>query len=214
MSILIKNVLLNNKTTNIYIENRTISEIGKAVDADKTIEARNHAAIPGLVNAHTHSAMTLMRGYADDMELSSWLDKKIWPLEARLKPEDVYAGTRLACLEMIRTGTTCFNDLYWHTSASIKAIQEMGLRAMVAGPIMDRFDEEKAEQQISEVERLHRMSGTFGPRIKFAIGPHSVYAVSRLTLEWAAEYAKENSLPVHIHLAETQKRGQKLPEEE
>jgi len=122
MSILIKNIELNKKIQDILIEGNTITRIGSSIDfnADIEIEGTNKAAVPGLFNGHTHAAMSLMRGYADDMPLMPWLQEKIWPLEKNITEEDVYWGTKLACLEMIKTGTTLFIDMYhhaWHLPA-------------------------------------------------------------------------------------------------
>ena len=108
MSNLVEDVLVNGKETCLFIDGNAISSIGERKDADQTIDGKGKAAIPGMVNTHTHAAMSLLRGYADDMNLHEWLEKYIWPVEAKLTDDDVYWGTRLACLEMIKTGTTCF----------------------------------------------------------------------------------------------------------
>jgi 5-methylthioadenosine/S-adenosylhomocysteine deaminase len=117
---------------NVYIEDGAIAEVGcAAYDADTVIDAKRKALVPGFVNTHTHAAMTLFRGYADDLPLQTWLQDWIWPAEAKLTGEDVYWGTKLACLEMIRTGTTTFNDMYWHALESAKAVDEMGIRTRI-----------------------------------------------------------------------------------
>lgn len=205
MSILIKNVLLNNKKTDIYIEENIIKEIGKKTEADITIDGENKAAIPGLINTHTHAAMTLMRGYADDMALMDWLQNKIWPLEAKLTEHDVYVGTKLACLEMIKTGTTCFNDMYWQALGAAKAVEEMGIRGVISAVFIDLFDKEKAEEQIKLNEKLiPELKNKFSDRVIPALGPHAVYTVSKESLEWSRDFAKENNLLIHFHLAETE----------
>ena len=106
MKLLIKEVELNGVATDIYIENKYIKQIGPglSVVADKVIDGRRKAAIPGFVNTHTHAAMTLFRGFGDDMPLMPWLEEKIWPNEAKLTKEDVFWGAKLACLEMIKSG--------------------------------------------------------------------------------------------------------------
>jgi 5-methylthioadenosine/S-adenosylhomocysteine deaminase len=101
------------------------------------IEGKDKAAIPGLVNMHTHAAMTLFRGFADDMDFYQAWPKKVWPAEAKLTGKDVYAGTKLACLEMIKTGTTCFNDMYFYPEYTAKAVKEMGLRAAISEVYLD-----------------------------------------------------------------------------
>ncbi len=110
MSILIKQVLLDGEEKDVYIEGEVFKKIGKSLDvkADYVISGKDRAIIPSFFNVHTHAAMTLLRGYADDMDLHTWLSNYIWPFERKLTPEDVYIGTKLACLEMIKTGTTFF----------------------------------------------------------------------------------------------------------
>jgi len=212
MSILIKNCLLNNKKTSIYIEDNIIKEIKPNifVEAEHKIDATNKAAIPGLINAHTHAAMTLFRGYADDLELHDWLQNYIWPLEAKLTYNDLYWGTKLACIEMIKTGTTCFNDMYFFTRAVAKAVIEAGIRTF-AGPVfIDLFDKERREAEIKRhsadllaVKKLNH------PRVIPVVNPHSVYSVSKEGLEWNRDFAKENDMMLHIHLAETEEENKK-----
>src|SRR5207302_7080546 len=110
--------------THHYIERNRITEIRKKREADTVIDGLGKLALPGFVNRHTHAAMTLFRGWADDLDLSTWLETKIWPAEAKLRPEDVFWGTKLACLEMIKTGTTTFNDMYFHMDQAAKAVKE------------------------------------------------------------------------------------------
>ncbi|MCX8146960.1 MAG: amidohydrolase [Candidatus Woesearchaeota archaeon] len=207
MSILIKNILLGNKKTDIYVEGSIIKKIEKNIKekAEFVIDGNGKAAIPGLVNSHTHAAMTLFRSYADDMSLQEWLEKKIWPLEAKLTEKDVYWGTKLACLEMIKSGTTCFNDMYWHLMGSAKAVEEMGIRAVLTAVLIDFFDSKKAEEQIKLNKRLFDESRKFSKRIVFALGPHAIYSVSKESLLWCKEFAEENNLLIHIHLSETAK---------
>jgi len=204
MSILIKNVLLNGKETNIKIEENRIAEIGKKSRAEFVIDGKNKAAIPGLINTHTHAAMTLMRSYADDLELHDWLSNHIWPLEAKLTEDDVYWGTKLACLEMIKSGTTCFNDMYWHTKGSAKAVEESGIRGVLSAVLIDLFNEEKTKEQISLNKKLFKEFKKFCSRVIFALGPHALYTVSKEGLQWCAEFARENNLLVHFHLSETE----------
>ncbi|MBN1156239.1 amidohydrolase family protein, partial [Candidatus Woesearchaeota archaeon] len=193
MSILIKDVLLDGKKNSVYIEENKIAEIGKKRDADTIIDGKDKALIPPFVNSHTHAAMTLVRSYADDMNLFEWLNTKIWPIEAKMSDDDVYWGTKLACLEMIKSGTTCFNDMYWHAFASGRAVEEMGIRAYLSAVFIDMFDKEKAEEQIRINENLWKRFQGFPDRIKFALGPHAPYTVSKESLEWARDFAKENN---------------------
>ena len=205
MSILIKNVILNKKTTNIYIEQNLISQIGNVkIEAEHVIDGKDKAAIPGLINTHTHAAMTLLRGYADDMALKDWLNNKIWPVEARLKKEDIYWGTKLACLEMIKTGTTTFNDMYFHGEIAAKAVKEMGIRGVLSEVFFDLFDETKGKKGREKVKKgIEELKDYKCDRIIPALGPHALYTVSSEGLQWVKEFADKNDLLIHFHLAET-----------
>jgi 5-methylthioadenosine/S-adenosylhomocysteine deaminase len=206
MSVLIKDVLLYGKKTSIYVDGNRITEIGDVHEkAEHVIDGSKKTALPGLINTHTHAAMTLMRGYADDLPLQEWLEKHIWPLEARLTDDDVYWGSRLACLEMIKSGTTCFNDMYWHVEAACRAVDESGIRGFMSGVFIDLFDEDKARQQIRENEvLLDKLRGRFSDRVTLTLGPHAVYTVSPESLKWCAEYAREHGMLIHFHLSETE----------
>jgi 5-methylthioadenosine/S-adenosylhomocysteine deaminase len=115
MSILVKGALVEGKIQDLLVEGNKISRISKNVSdrAEHVIDGKGKAVIPSFFNAHTHAAMTLFRGYADDIQLQEWLETKIWPLEAKITEDDVYWGAKLACLEMIKSGTTFFNDRLW-----------------------------------------------------------------------------------------------------
>ncbi|MFW6013633.1 MAG: amidohydrolase [Nanoarchaeota archaeon] len=206
MSILITDVLLNGNKTDILIKENKIVKIAQNLedDAEKVIYAKGLAAIPSFVNAHTHAAMTLLRGYADDMPLQKWLEEKIWPTESKLTPRHVYWGTRLACLEMIKTGTTFFNDMYWHYEATAQAIADSGLRASLSAVLIDFFEEENLNEQIKHNEILLQKSSEY-PGIVCSVGPHSIFTVSQRGLKWAKDFANKNNLLLHIHLSETQK---------
>ena len=118
--------------------------------------------------------------------------------------EDVYWGAKLACLEMIKLGTTFFNDMYWHWHGTVRAVSEMGLRACLAGVFIDLFDQEKAMQQIKRNQELFHESKDLPERIQFCLGPHAIYTVSEESLRWAKEFADDNQLRLHIHLSETE----------
>jgi 5-methylthioadenosine/S-adenosylhomocysteine deaminase len=206
MSILIKNVLVNGETSDIRIRDTRIDAIAtslKQEKGDEVINGTNRAAVYGFVNGHTHAAMTLFRGFADDMELKPWLEQKIWPAEVRLTEEDVYAGTRLACLEMIRTGTTLFNDMYWHLPGAIRAVQSMGIRGILSAVFIDQFDAEKRKQQIEENQTYLEQFHEDNSLVQIALGPHAIYTVSLEALEWVRDTAETNNLFIHIHLSET-----------
>ena len=171
---------------------------------DETIDAGGAPLVAPLLNAHTHAAMTLFRGYGGDLPLMRWLREKIWPVEAKLEAEDVYWGARLACLEMVRTGTTRFWDMYWHPEETARAILDAGLRATVGAPLFDADgDAERLRETACEsVAKLRELDEN---RVAPALTPHAIYTVSEESLRWTGELAAEQSLPVHIHLSETAK---------
>ncbi len=148
--------------------------------------------------------MTLFRGFGDDMPLMPWLEQKIWPNEAKLTREDVYWGTKLACLEMIKSGTTTFFDMYHKFRATADAVEEMGLRALLAGVCFDHFKPELAEKSKRENEKLVVDVENYSKRIRYAVGPHAIYTVSGELLQWIHGFAAEHSVPIHLHLAETE----------
>jgi 5-methylthioadenosine/S-adenosylhomocysteine deaminase len=206
MKILIKDVLLDGQTTDIFMENGVIEEITTRSDreADKIINGKNKAALPSFINGHTHAAMTLFRGYADDMPLKNWLEEKIWPLEAKLSEEDVYWGAKLACLEMIKNGVTMFNDMYWHWEGTARAACDMGIRGFISAVFIDMFDPKKSDEQIEENLRLFKVSEKYKPHVTFTFGPHAIYTVSRKSLEWMRDFSEKENILIHMHLAETQ----------
>jgi 5-methylthioadenosine/S-adenosylhomocysteine deaminase len=204
---LIQQVQFNGETRDVLISGNRIEKIAEAIEAPgaEIVDGRGKAILPTFHNVHTHSAMSLMRGYADDIELHTWLTDYIWPLEANLTEEDVYHGTKLACLEMIKTGTTFFNDMYWHFHGSARAAEEMGLRAAISGVFIDFGNPEKVEENKQSNQRLFEESKQYSDRIQFALGPHAIYTVCREDLQWAAGFARANDLRIHIHLSETEK---------
>ncbi|WP_292349931.1 amidohydrolase family protein, partial [Methanoregula sp. PtaU1.Bin006] len=212
-AILIADVQVNGKNADIFVrDDGTIGAIGEGVrkqhtgEADIIIDGNGAIALPGLVNTHTHAAMSLLRGYADDMILQDWLSQKIWPLEAHLTPPDVYWGTKLACLEMIRTGTTAFNDMYFMMEEAARAVGEAGIRAVLSYGFIDLFDAGKREAECRATENLVRhIRSLDNPRITAAAGPHAPYTVSPDGLKWCAEFAREEKIGIHIHLSETEK---------
>ncbi|MBF0309108.1 MAG: amidohydrolase [Magnetococcales bacterium] len=167
------------------------------------LDAEGMAVSPGLVNGHTHAAMTLFRGYGDDMPLMEWLQERIWPAEARLSEEDVFWGTKLACLEMIRSGTTCFQDMYWHFHGMARAVEEMGLRVGVGAVMIDVAGAEQAEACKRDTERCFEESSRYSDRVRFTLTPHAIYTVSEESLRWTADFSQKHGVPVHIHLSET-----------
>jgi 5-methylthioadenosine/S-adenosylhomocysteine deaminase len=184
-----------------------IAELGPEVEAregDEVIDAAGMPVVPGLVNAHTHAAMTLFRGYGDDLPLMQWLEQKIWPAEARLDAEDVYWGTRLACAEMIRTGTVRFWDMYWQPGASARAVEDAGLRATIGAPLLDGNDPSRTDElRAGAHASLDELAGS-SDLIAAALAPHAIYSVSETSLEWIAHEGADRGLPIHIHISETE----------
>ena len=207
MSVLIRNVSLKGEAVDVLIRGNRFDSIGGPVDfvADVTIDGSGKAILPSFHNAHTHAAMTLLRGYADDMDLHTWLTDHIWPFEARLNEDDIYWGAKLACLEMIKSGTTFFADMYWHWKGTARAVEEMGLRAALSAAFFDFEDPQRAEAMKRQVMALHEDSGRYSERITFILGPHAIYTVSSESLRWLSEYADRHNLLIHTHLSETRK---------
>jgi 5-methylthioadenosine/S-adenosylhomocysteine deaminase len=169
---------------------------------DEILDGRDRLLLPGLVNGHTHAAMTLFRGFGSDLRLLDWLEHRIWPAEARLTDDDVYWGTRLACLEMIRSGTVRFWDMYWQPTAVARAVEDAGLRATIGFPLVDGLDDQRGRRVRAEATAtLDALEGV-GPRVSCSLTPHSIYTVSEGTLAWVGEEARARDLPIHLHFLE------------
>jgi 5-methylthioadenosine/S-adenosylhomocysteine deaminase len=182
-----------------------ITELGASVrpqPGDEVLDAAGRTLLPGLVNGHTHAAMALFRGFGSDLTLMDWLEHHIWPAEARLAEDDVYWGTRLACAEMIRTGTVRFWDMYWQPEVVARAVEDAGLRAVVGLPLVDGMDPKRAAELQADGERVLDLLGAFGPRVTASLTPHGIYTVSEGTLEWVAGEANARDVPIHLHFLE------------
>jgi 5-methylthioadenosine/S-adenosylhomocysteine deaminase len=198
---------LDGETVGLRSVDGLISEIGPGVEpqeGDEVVDAAGLRLVPPLVNGHTHAAMTLFRGYGDDLPLMEWLEEWIWPAEGRLESEDVYWGARLACVEMIRSGTSRFFDMYWHPAETARAAVEAGVRVVPTPAIIEGLDSAKAEglreQAIETLDRLADHS----PLVTPSLGPHAIYTNGRETLQWLAGVAAERDLVVQVHLSETE----------
>ena len=181
------------------------SEIARRYDSDERIVLDEHVLIPGLVNLHTHAAMALMRGLADDRALMDWLRNHIWPAEAQLvSPVFVRDGTLLACAEMLRSGITCFSDMYFFPEAAAEAALAAGMRAAI-GMIVIEMPSPYAGDARDYLAKGLAMRDALRdePLLSFCIAPHAPYTVSDPTFERIATYAAELDLPVHIHVHET-----------
>jgi len=203
----VSNAVLDGETVELTAVDGVIAAIGPGAaagaPAGERLDVGGGILSPPLVNGHTHAAMTLFRGHGDDLPLMRWLQEAIWPVEAKLQPEDVYWGTRLACLEMIRSGTTGFWDMYWQPAATAQATEDAGLRAVVGPPLFDPPGKPMEDRNRELEAQLDELAG-FGDRIHAAVAPHAIYTVGTASLEYAVGLAEERGLPVHIHLSETE----------
>ncbi|MFC4450837.1 amidohydrolase [Halorussus aquaticus] len=174
-------------------------------EGDETLDAEDGLVMPGLVNAHTHVAMTLLRGYADDKELDAWLREDIWPVEGELTPEDVRAGTELGLLEMIRSGTTAFADMYFHEEEVVDAVEDAGLRARLGyGVVTLGKDEDGAREDCEQsLATAREFDGAADGRVETAFMPHSLTTVGEEYLREYVPEAREDDIPLHYHANET-----------
>ncbi|MFQ5887562.1 MAG: amidohydrolase [Candidatus Hydrothermarchaeales archaeon] len=213
MDIVIKNALLVTvdeerrvlKDHSIAIENGGIVEISNNIvgETEIKIDGKGKLVMPGLVNAHTHLAMTLFRGTADDVPLMKWLQEEIWPIENNLNGENVRAGSLLGILEMIKSGTTCFNDMYWHLDEVARCVEESGIRAVLSTPLLDVMGPEQGQKLLKEGEesiKRYRSS----ERIVPFFGPHAPYTCSEELLLETKDLAEKHQTGMHIHVAETE----------
>ncbi|NPA51313.1 MAG: amidohydrolase [Aquificae bacterium] len=197
------------KSADIIIKDKKILDIGtnKAEKfSGKTIDASNMIAIPGLINAHTHAAMTLLRGYGSDNPLKVWLEEYIWPIENRfVSYEFVKDGTDIACYEMLRNGITCFVDMYFYEEAVAQRVKQSGMRAVLCTGILD-FPSPGAKDSKESLEKTKDFIAKFktDEQIYPCVGPHAPYTCSPETLEKAMEIAFEFDTLFHIHLSETE----------
>ena len=195
----------------LVIQSGTIRDVLPAQTAHtqypdaRTVDLNAHVLIPGLINLHTHAAMSLMRGLADDMPLMTWLKDHIWPAEGRLmSAQFVHDGTLLACAEMLRGGITCFNDMYFFPEAAAQAAQQARMRAAL-GLIALEFPSAyaaSADEYLAKGMAL-RDSMRDEPLLNFCLAPHAPYSVSDSTFERIATYANELDVPIHTHVHET-----------
>ncbi|PSQ23752.1 S-adenosylhomocysteine deaminase [Halobacteriales archaeon QS_8_65_32] len=182
---------------------------------EETLDASGGLVIPGLVNAHTHASMTLLRGYADDKPLAAWLEEDIWPVEANLTPADIRAGADLAAVEMIRSGTTAFSDMYFHVPEVAATVERSGLRARLGhGVVTVGRDEETAREDLkTSLDVASEYDGAANGRIRTAFMPHSLTTVGEGYLEEYVGRARDLGVPVHYHANETAAETSPIVEE-
>lgn len=204
MSILIKNILHNQQVTNVFIQGNRFVKIGAEMPAaDIIIDGTDKAILPGFYNTHNHAAMSILRGYGEDTPLFEWLNDYIWPVEAKLSEEDIYHASRLAILEMIKSGTVFFADMYYKTNATIKAVAEMGIRAAISAHQLDNFDSAKTLEQIAATQKFLSAANPCPDRIIKSVSCHSIYTVSEDLINYAVKISRENNYILMIHVSET-----------
>lgn len=204
--ILIKNAYHEGRQIDLLITGNRIERIAPKIELPEgaiLIDATDKAVIPGLINTHTHAAMTLHRGYGDDLPLMTWLQDYIWPVEDQMTEHDVYVGAKLACLEMIKSGTTCFLDMYMHPKQTARAAEEMGLRAMISYTLFDQGNPERAALDRKRSAEYLEYFASLSERISFNLGPHAIYTVSGEQLQFCHEFATKHNIKIHLHLSET-----------
>jgi len=182
------------------------SEVRHNHTAAQTVNLPRHILLPGLINLHTHAAMSLMRGLADDLPLMQWLNEHIWPAEGRhVSPDFVYDGTLLACAEMIKGGVTCFNDMYFYPAHAARAALDAGMRAAI-GMICIEFPTAYASDAEDYLSKGLATRDEFRsePLLSFCLAPHAPYTVSDRSFGQIAMYAAELDVPVHMHVHETE----------
>lgn len=209
MKTLIKNAVIldmigenpNTRKADILIKNRRIDKIAEnIIDEEATvIDAKEMVVMPGLVNTHTHLAMSIFRGYKDDRKLMDWLENAIFPVEDKLIPDDIYWNSYLSCIELIKSGTTTFNDMYFGMDKTIEAVEETGLRGVIAWSITDTSIKDK----ITRTREYHEKYNYKDSKIKIYVSAHAPYSCNPDTMRLCIDLAKELNTGLHIHLSET-----------
>lgn len=192
----------------VAFEGSRLTYIGKTPEDlssyDEVIDGTHRYVLPGFINTHGHAAMSLLRGYADDLPLQQWLEDKMWPLEAQFTGEHVKWGTTISLIEMIRTGTTTFVDMYDHMGEVAKAVESSGLRASLCRGIIGFCSEEERQAKLSDATSFAReWNNQADGRIKTMMAPHAPYTCTPDYIAQILERAVELSVPMHIHMSET-----------
>ena len=195
------------RQTDLLISGERITHVGSVpadTQADEVIDAAGRVAMPGFFNAHCHAAMTLERGWAEDLPFPRWLNEKIWVAESALTPDDVYWGAALAACEMIRCGTVGFNDHYFHMDRVAQVVEQSGLKAMLAWCVFGTGDDKEigpgADAQLAF---SNEYQGAAGGRIHTCLGPHSPYVCPPEFLARVVTLAEQHNLPIHLHVSES-----------
>lgn len=207
--ILLKNINVDGKSCDMLISGGLIARIAAAgtvvdvPDSCEVMDCSGKTAVPGFVNMHTHSAMSVMRGVGEDIVFSEWIDR-IWKLEENLDSDFVYWGAKVACLEMIKSGTTTFNDQYFFANDTYRAATEMGIRPSLGYDILDRNNPAEAERQKEQCIRMYEEArSTWKSDAVYSLAFHAIYTVSEPMILWISEFARKRGIRLHIHLSET-----------
>lgn len=194
------------KELDIKIQGNKIEKLAENIeqeDGEKVIDASHKVVMPGLINTHAHIAMSIFRGTFEGCDLYTWLNEKIWPIEAKLTEEDVYDASMLSILEMISTGTTCVNDHYFFSEKIREALTESKMRAVITRVLMDNDGEEASQNRIDEFVHLYETRDVNNNLITYTVSPHGLYTCSGKVLEKSRELALKYNLPVHVHFLES-----------
>lgn len=207
MSILLHNIKLNNQTTDILIADKHFQKISpnQTANVQTIIDCSNKAILPAFYNNHSHAPMSLFRGISDDKNLFDWLNQDIWPREAKLTPEMIYTSTKFSILEMIKTGTVFFSDMYFHSEAIMNAVADMKIRAALSYCTCDLFDEDKYQQEMIKTRQFLEIKNPAPDLITKVLSIHAVYTASEKLIRAQVDLAKEYDMPIHIHACETKK---------
>lgn len=208
--ILLKNILSEGVASDILIEDNLIVKVVVSdnqmivPDDAEVVDCTGKAAFPSFINMHTHAGMALMKGIGEDMAFHEWLDK-IWQVEEHIDDEYVYCATKAACLEMIKTGTTTFNDQYWHMPMAYKAAMELGMRPALSYVVLDKNDPEESERQKAQCRQMYELTKEWDSKAQLLISVHAIYSVREPMMLWAVDFARKHGLKIHIHISETRK---------
>ena len=194
----------------LEISEGKISRIGEDISGSETVDCSDKIVLPGLINCHTHVAMTILRGISDNEVLDNWLFENIVPAEGKMDAEHVRAGAEAGIIEMLKSGTTCFNDMYFHEEQVTDVVEELGIRARLGYGIVDQGQDTDSEISASR-EFIEYVSDK--ELVSPAVNPHSVYTCSATAIEKSIGQSKEFDIPVHIHVSETESENEDFIEE-
>ena len=191
--------------TDVFIEGKKIAGIGQAPEgfkAEKIIDGTDRILTPGLINCHTHSYMSFMRNVADDLAFMDWLFGRVDPIEQKMTDEDAYWGACLAILEMMKSGTSCFNDMQMNICQTTRAVKESGMRAVICRGLVGSGSDEAGQSRLRQAYE-ERDAFKDCDRLSFRLGPHAPYTCDEAFLRIVAEEAKKNGMGIHMHLSES-----------